>query len=142
MAFMNNNIYCFVLKIHIISVIFIKNFILAPEVNLTTKASIEEKIVNVTKGTDISFNCEYENATPAGNQTIFNFNGKQTLKSKVSELSCMPLFDLKLKFGDIVILSTFVCLAFICSSVGHYTVKIVLILIGILELDRNYVVGN
>ena len=42
-----------------------------------------DRIVNVTKGSKISFDCTYDNTTPPGNQSVFNINGIKTTMPKV-----------------------------------------------------------
>ena len=56
----------------------------APKVNLTANASIKGGLINVTEGSKLSFNCDYDDVTPSGNQTVFNLNGNEATKLKVS----------------------------------------------------------
>ena len=58
---------------------------LAPAVSLTTNSSRVEGIVNAIEESAISFNCDYDDVIPPGNQSLFNFNGNEIIKSKVSE---------------------------------------------------------
>ena len=56
----------------------------APKVNLTANSSIKGGLINVTEGSNLSFNCDYDDVTPSGNQTVFNFDGNEATKLKVS----------------------------------------------------------
>ena len=64
---------------------------LAPAVALTTSSSTEGGIVTVTEGSAISFNCDYDDIIPSGIQSVFYFNGNETIKSKVSEAEVVDI---------------------------------------------------
>ena len=42
--------------------------------------------MNVKEGNGISFSCNYNDVTPSGDQSVFNFNGAETIEKKVSEV--------------------------------------------------------
>ena len=48
---------------------------------LTTKASTEEKLGNVTEGSGLSFNCGCDDVAPLENQIVFNFNRKEVIQA-------------------------------------------------------------
>ena len=72
---------CIAFEIFVLGLLFCVS---APAVNLTTDATKDEEIVNVAKGSRVSFYCDYENVTPPGNQSVFSFNGIETILTKVS----------------------------------------------------------
>ena len=58
----------------------------APIVTLNSTAIVEGNIVNVTEGSEAIFKCKYDDVTPPGKRSVFNFNGTQTILSKVSTI--------------------------------------------------------
>ena len=42
--------------------------------------------MSVAEGSGISFNCNYNDVTPSGDQSVFNFNGTEIIEKKVSEV--------------------------------------------------------
>ena len=71
-------------------------------ITLTTNATTQGEIVNVTEGDSINFDCVYNDAALSGSQSIFIVNGKETIKPQVtrSEISylvnciCSGCYDL------------------------------------------------
>ena len=57
--------------------------ILAPDVSLKSNSSTKGGFVTVTEGSGVSFNCECDDVTPPGDQTVFTFNEERTIMSKV-----------------------------------------------------------
>ena len=58
----------------------------APVVTLNSTAIVEGNTVNVTEGSEAIFKCKYDDVTPPGNQSVFNFDGAQTNLSKFSTI--------------------------------------------------------
>ena len=64
----------------------------APKVNLTTNATKDKEMVDVTEESDITFKCDYDDVTPQGNKSFFSFNGTKTISIKVNYFYCFFVF--------------------------------------------------
>ena len=63
--------------------------VLAPVVMLTSNAKTKGGVVNVSEGSAMSFSCKSVDDILPGDQFLFNFNGKETIKLKVMKLCPM-----------------------------------------------------